>query len=34
VEVQTESGQILGRIDFTVSVSPEPHPLLRTELIQ
>jgi len=33
VEVQTESEQILGRKDFTVVISPDPHPALRTELI-
>jgi hypothetical protein len=30
VEVTTERGQILGQIDFTVSVSPTPHPQLNT----
>jgi hypothetical protein len=34
VEVETEGGQILGRIDFTASVSPTPHPPLRTSLIR
>lgn len=34
VEVQTESRQILGRIDFMVFISPDPHPPLRTELIR
>jgi hypothetical protein len=34
VEVETETGQTLGRIDFTVVPSPTPHPSLRTVLIQ
>jgi hypothetical protein len=34
VEVVTERGQILGRIDFTASVSPAPHPPLETRLIR
>jgi hypothetical protein len=34
VEVMTERGQILGRIDFTAVVSPAPHPPLQTVLIR
>ena len=34
VEAVTERDQILGRIDFTVSVSPVPHPPLHTKLIR
>jgi len=34
VEVQTERGQTLGRLDFTVLPSPVPHPRLVTTLIQ
>jgi hypothetical protein len=34
VEVETERGQTLGRIDFAVVPGPAPHPQLRTELIQ
>ena len=34
VEVQTERGQTLGRLDFTVLPSPVPHPQLVTTLIQ
>jgi hypothetical protein len=34
VEVETERGQTLGRIDFTVAPSPVPHPALETKLIQ
>ncbi len=34
VEVETEKGHILGRIDFTVVESPVPHPPLRTYLFQ
>ena len=34
VEVETERGQILGRIDFKVSISLSPHPLMRTALIR
>ncbi len=34
VEVKTEEGRILGRIDFTASVSPTPHPPLQTSLIR
>lgn len=34
VEVETETGQTLGRIDFTVEKSPVPHPPLVTELIR
>jgi hypothetical protein len=34
VEVETETGQTLGRIDFTVIPGPTPHPLLQTALIQ
>jgi hypothetical protein len=34
VEVETETGQTLGRIDFTVCESPNPHPPLETRLIQ
>lgn len=33
VEVQTDRGQILGRIDFTVLNSPDPHPSLETRII-
>lgn len=31
VEVETENGQTLGRIDFAVVASPDPHPPLVTE---
>jgi hypothetical protein len=34
VEVQTETGQILGKIDFTVIPDPEPNRQLQTNLIQ
>lgn len=34
VEVETERGQTLGRIDFSVVPSPMPHPQLRTMVIQ
>jgi len=34
VEVETESGQTLGRIDFIVLPSPDPHPALVTELFR
>jgi hypothetical protein len=34
VEVETVEGQILGRIDFTVLISPIPHPQLMTKLIR
>ena len=34
VEVETERGQILGRIDFTASASPTLHPQMRTALIR
>jgi hypothetical protein len=34
VEVQTESGQILGEIDFTVKEASAPDPPLQTDLIQ
>ncbi len=34
VELQTERGQILGRIDFKVVTSPDPHPPLITRLIR
>ena len=34
VEVETETGQTLGRIDFTVSESPNPRPPLETRLIR
>jgi hypothetical protein len=34
VEVETESGQTLGRIDFAVVPSPVPHPAMKTDLIQ
>ncbi len=33
VEVVTDRGQILGRIDFTVVNSPQPHPPLETRVI-
>jgi hypothetical protein len=33
VEVETDRGQILGRIDFTILNSPDPHPLLVTRII-
>lgn len=33
VEVETERGQTLGRIDFTVEPSPDPHPALETKVI-
>lgn len=34
VEVETESGQTLGRIDFTIVPSPTPHPELASKMIQ
>jgi hypothetical protein len=34
VEVETEGGQILGRINFTATLSPTPHPALKTDLIR
>jgi len=34
VEVETERGQTLGRINFTVAPGPVPHPQLVTALIQ
>jgi hypothetical protein len=34
VIVETESGQTLGVVDFTVVPSPTPHPFLQTILIQ
>jgi len=34
VEVETERGQTLGRIDFTASVSPDRHPPLQSGLIR
>jgi hypothetical protein len=34
VEVETETGQTLGRIDFTILSSPQPHPKLIAKLIQ
>jgi len=34
VEVKTERDQTLGRLDFTVLPSPDPHPQLVTMLIQ
>jgi hypothetical protein len=34
VEVQTERDQTIGRLDFTVLPSPDPHPQLVTTLIQ
>ncbi len=34
VEVQTERDQTIGRLDFTVLPSPDPHPQLVTALIQ
>lgn len=34
VEVETERGQILGRIDFKVVPGPDPHPALSTRLIR
>jgi hypothetical protein len=34
VEVETEGGRTLGRIDFTVLPNPTPHPPLRTALIR
>jgi hypothetical protein len=34
VEVITDRGQILGRIDFTAAVSPLPHPPLQTILLR
>jgi hypothetical protein len=33
VELETERGQTLGRIDFTVVASPTPHPQLVTQVI-
>ena len=33
VEVETDRGQILGRIDFTIQESPSPHPALQTKII-
>jgi hypothetical protein len=33
VEVETESGRILGRIDFIATASPIPHPPLQTRLL-
>lgn len=34
VEVQTERGQTLGRINFTIVESPDVHPPLETKLIE
>jgi hypothetical protein len=34
VDVMTEGGQILGRLDFTAADSPYPHPALKTMLIR
>jgi hypothetical protein len=34
VEVETNRGQILGLIEFTITRSPTPHPPLQTEWIQ
>jgi hypothetical protein len=34
VEVETEGGRTLGRIDFTVTPGPDPHPALLTTLIR
>jgi hypothetical protein len=34
VEVETDRGQTLGRIDFTVAPGPTPHPPLIAKLIQ
>ncbi len=34
VEVETEAGQTLGRVDFTVLPTPSLHPPLRTVLLQ
>jgi hypothetical protein len=34
VELETERGQTLGRIDFTVVPSPTPHPQLVTQAIE
>jgi hypothetical protein len=34
VEVETERGQTLGRIDFDVVVTPIPHPPMETHLIR
>jgi hypothetical protein len=34
VEVMTERGQILGQIDFEATVSPTPHPELKTILFR
>ncbi len=34
VEAQTDMGQTLGQIEFTILPSPEPHPPLATKLIQ
>jgi hypothetical protein len=34
VEVQTERGRVLGRIDFTVIAGSSPHPPLVTKLIR
>ena len=34
VEIETERGQTLGRISFTVLDSPDPHPPLKTEILE
>ncbi len=34
VEVETDRGQTLGRIDFTVLLSPTPHPPLQTKVLK
>ncbi len=34
VEVQTYHGRTLGRIDFTILPSPDPHPALETRVLQ
>jgi Protein of unknown function (DUF2914) len=34
VQVETTQGQILGKIDFSVAMSPTPHPSLETKIIQ
>jgi hypothetical protein len=34
VEVETDRGQILGRIDFMVVISPTPHPALIFRIVQ
>ena len=34
VEVETEQGRILGRIDFRVVLTPAPHPPLKSALIR